>query len=280
MSSSRTPGAAGGRIAKHLVLIAFTVLAAAPVLLIFLNSFKARRSIFANPYALPDPTSFSLVGYDTVFARSNFALYYGNSLTVSLVSLVLILGLGSMIAFALAEYPFTGNKPLAVFFIIGIMIPIRLGSVSLLQLVVSLHLVNTLLALIFVYVAQGLPLAVFILTQFMRQVPRDLKDAARVDGANEYRIYLLVLPLVRPALATVAVLSIIPIWNDLWFPLILAPGEATKTVTMGAMQFLGQFSNDWNAVLSALSLSAGPILALYLLFSRQFLRGLTAGAVK
>lgn len=273
-------GRVAGALGKHLILVVFSLLAVGPIALIVFNSFKSRRAIFGDPYALPDGKSFSLIGYQTVFERSNFVLYYNNSLIVTLVSLALILLLGSMIAYAIAGYKFWGNRALAAFFLAGIIVPVRLGSVSLLQLMVSLHLVNTLVALILVYTAQGLPLAVFILTQFMRQVPTEIKDAARIDGASEYRIYWLVLPLVRPAIATVAVLSMIPVWNDLWFPLILAPGESTKTVTMGAQQFLGQFANDWNAVLSALSLSAVPILILYFIFSRQFLRGLTAGAVK
>ncbi len=126
----------------------------------------------------------------------------------------------------------------------------------------------------------GLPLTVFILTQFMRQVPGEMKEAARIDGASEYRIYRLVVPLVRPAIATVAVFTMIPIWNDLWFPLILAPGENTKTVTLGAQQFLGQFVSDWNAVLSSLALAMLPILILYILFSKQLIRGLTAGSGK
>jgi raffinose/stachyose/melibiose transport system permease protein len=282
MSSSprAATGSIAGSIGKHIVLIGFSILAVGPVLLILLNSFKERRSIFADPLSLPTPTTFSLVGYETVFARSDFPLYYFNSMSVTLISLGLVLTCATMIAFALSEYTFTGNKLLAVYFILGIIIPIRLGSVSLLELVVSLRLVNTLTALILVYTAQGLPLAVFILTQFMRQVPSEIKDAARIDGANEYRVYWLILPLLRPAIATVAVLTMIPIWNDLWFPLILAPAPETRTVTMGAAQFLGQFANNWNAVLAALSLSAGPILALYFVFSRQFLRGLTAGAVK
>jgi raffinose/stachyose/melibiose transport system permease protein len=114
----------------------------------------------------------------------------------------------------------------------------------------------------------------------MRDVPRDLKDAARVDGASEYRIYWLILPLVRPALGTVAVFNMIPFWNDLWFPLILAPAERVKTVTLGAQTFLGQFENDWNAILAALTLSMVPIIILYIIFSRQLVRGLTSGAVK
>jgi raffinose/stachyose/melibiose transport system permease protein len=114
----------------------------------------------------------------------------------------------------------------------------------------------------------------------MQQVPADLKNAARVDGASEYMIYRMILPLVRPAVGTVAVFNIIPIWNDLWFPLILAPGEAVKTVTLGTQSFLGQFVSDWNAVLSALTISVVPVMILYIIFSQQLIKGLTAGSVK
>jgi raffinose/stachyose/melibiose transport system permease protein len=186
-----------------------------------------------------------------------------------------------MAGFALAEYRFKGNTLMALYLAIGIMIPIRLGTVSILQIMVASNLVNTLTALILVYIAQGLPLAIFILSEFMRQVSDDLKNAGRIDGLSEYRIFfVLVLPLVRPALATVAVFNMIPIWNDLWFPLILAPGEATKTLTLGSQVFIGQFVTDWNAVLSALSMAMFPVLVLYLIFSKQLIRGITSGAVK
>jgi raffinose/stachyose/melibiose transport system permease protein len=141
-------------------------------------------------------------------------------------------------------------------------------------------MIDTLQALIVVYIAQGLPISVFILSSFMRQVPRDLKDAARVDGANEYWIFSMVVPLVRPALGTVAIFTMIPIWNDLWFPLVLAPSEGVKTITLGTQSFLGQFVNDWNAVLSSLSLAIIPVIILYIIFSQQLIRGLTSGAVK
>jgi raffinose/stachyose/melibiose transport system permease protein len=170
---------------------------------------------------------------------------------------------------------------MGLYLALGIMIPIRLGTVAILQLMVASGLVNTLLALILVYTAQGLPLAVFILSEFMKSVSADLKNAGRIDGLSEYTIFFrLVLPLVRPAMATVAVFTMIPIWNDLWFPLILAPAEGTKTITLGAQVFIGQFVTDWNAVLSALSLAILPVLVLYLIFSRQLIRGITAGAVK
>jgi raffinose/stachyose/melibiose transport system permease protein len=199
---------------------------------------------------------------------------------VTVGSLILIVFIGAMAAYALSEYEFPGNTLMALYLTLGIMIPIRLGTVSILRLVVALKLVDTLVALILVYTAMGLPLTVFILQQFMRQVPTEMKDAARVDGASEYRIFWLVLPMVRPAVATVAVFTMIPVWNDLWFPLILAPSEQTKTVTLGAQVFLGQFVSDWNAVLSSLTMAMLPILILYVIFSRQLIRGLTAGSVK
>lgn len=267
-------------VAAHGALILYAALALAPVLLVVLNSVKNRLAIFRTPYALPGPETFDLIGYETVLKSANFLLYFRNSLIITLVSLVLILGVSSLAAFALAEYPFPGSTLLGLYLALGIMIPIRLGTVSLLRMMVSLGLTDTLLGLILVYTASGIPLAVFILTQFMRQVPGDLKDAARIDGASEYRVYALVLPLVRPALGTVAVFNMIPIWNDLWFPLILASSERSKTVILGAQIFLGQYVNDWNAVLASLTLAALPVVILYIVFSRQLIRGLTSGAVK
>jgi raffinose/stachyose/melibiose transport system permease protein len=265
----------------HLVLATYTVIALFPILLVLMNSLKTRKAIFGTPLAPPTPETFTLQGFQTVLAQGDFVLYFGNSLTVTLVSLFLILLLGAMAAFALSEYRFPGNALLGLFLALGIMIPIRLGTVGILELMVRLGLVNTLTALVLVYTAQGLPLAIFILSEFMRGVSKDLKDAGRIDGLSEYTIFFrIVLPLMRPPMATVAVFTMIPVWNDLWFPLILAPGEATKTITLGAQVFVGQFVTDWNAVLAALSLAILPVLVLYVAFSKQLIRGITSGAVK
>jgi len=268
-------------IAVHAVLIAYTLIALFPVWVILINSVKSRRAIFADPLALPGPGTFDLVGYATVLEQGDFARYFLNSLVVTSATLALVLLFGAMAAFALSEYRFRGNTLMGLYLALGIMVPIRLGTVAILGMMVASGLVNTLTALVLVYTAQGLPLAVFILAEFMRTVSHDLKDAGRLDGLSEFRIFFrLVLPLVRPAMATVAVFTMIPIWNDLWFPLILAPSEETKTVTLGAQVFIGQFVTNWNAVLAALSLAILPVLALYLVFSRQLIRGITSGAVK
>ncbi|MFQ6158405.1 carbohydrate ABC transporter permease [Sinorhizobium meliloti] len=267
--------------AVHAALIAYTLVALFPVFLTIVNSFKSRNAIFREPLAIPTPETFSLIGYETVLKQGDFIGYFQNSIIVTVVSIALVLLFGAMAAFALSEYRFRGNTLMGLYLALGIMIPIRLGTVAILQGMVATGLVNTLTALILVYTAQGLALAVFILSEFMRTVSDDLKNAGRIDGLSEYAIFLrLVLPLIRPAMATVAVFTMIPIWNDLWFPLILAPAEATKTVTLGSQIFIGQFVTNWNAVLSALSLAIFPVLVLYVIFSRQLIRGITAGAVK
>ena len=270
-----------GQGAAHLILILYTIIALFPIVLVLVNAFKTRKAIFGAPLAMPTPETFTLAGFQTVLAQGDFTLYFTNSLIVTVVTLFLILLFGAMAAFALSEYRFPGNPLLSLYLALGIMIPIRLGTVGILELMVRLDLVNTRTALILVYTAQGLPLAIFILSEFMRSVSKDLKDAGRIDGLSEYTIFFrIVLPLTRAPMATVAVFTMIPVWNDLWFPLILAPGEATKTITLGAQMFVGQFVTDWNAVLAALSLAIIPVLLLYLVFSRQLIRGITSGAVK
>ena len=245
-----------------------------------LNSVKARLAIFNHPYALPTPQTWDLVGYATVFSRSDFLLYYKNSLIVITCSLFLILFLGSLVSYALTEYRFRGRNVMFIYFILGIMIPIRLGSVGVLKIMSALKLTNTLWSLVLIYAVAGMPLAIFILTQFFRQIPSTLKEAARIDGASEFHIYLMCFKLIRPAIASVAALSVSPIWNDIWWPLILASTKDVMTVTLGAQQFLGQFSTDWNALLAALSMAMIPLVILYVLFSKYVMSGMIEGAVK
>lgn len=267
-------------VAPQIILFLYTLVALFPIFMIIINSFKTRDAIFRTPFLPPTAETFSLIGYTTVFSRANFGIYFINSIVVTGLSLIFALLIGSMAAFALSEYDFKGNALLGLYLSFGIMIPIRLGTVSILRLMVSLNLVNTLVGLILIYIAQALPMTIFILTQFMRQVPQELKAAARIDGASEYHIYWLVLPLVRPALGAIGIFTMIPIWNDLWFPLIIAPSSKTATITLGVQQFLGQYVSDWNAVLSSLTLAMVPILLIYILFSKQMIRSVTAGALK
>jgi raffinose/stachyose/melibiose transport system permease protein len=268
-------------VGVHAILLAYVLLATLPIVLVVMNSFKTRDAIFGSPLAPPNIDTFSLIGYSRVLGRSHAGTYLANSMIVTLGSMGFILLFGAMAAWALTEYRFRGSSILALFLSIGIMVPIRLGSVAIVSMIRQAGLNDTLLALILVYVAQGLPMAIFILSEYIAQIPRDLRDAARCDGVPETRIFFeVVAPLLRPAIATVAVFTIVPIWNDLWFPLILTSSDSTHTVTLGVQQFLGQYITDWNSVLAALSMAILPVVLIYVILSRQLIAGLTSGAVK
>lgn len=270
-----------GQVASHIILIAWSLVVLAPLWTMLVNSLKDKREIFRAPFSWPTGDLLTFDGYKSAWVDGNFDVYFRNSLTVTISSLLLILAIGSLASYALANWRGRASSAIYLYFIAGMMIPIRLGTINLVTIVQDLGLSDTLAALIPIYVAMGLPITVFVLTAFMRGVPYDLIDAARMDGASEFRVFLrIMLPLTRPALATVTVFNMIPIWNDLWFPLILTRAEDVRTVTYGVSLLFGQYQTDWNAILSTLSLASLPVLVLYLLMSKQFIKGLTAGAVK
>lgn len=269
-----------GMLAAHGILILWSLVVLLPVWLMLINSVKPnQREVFRSPLGLP--SEFSFDGYINAWTAGKFDLYFRNSLVVAVVSLVLILFVGSLAAYALANWRSRASSILYLYFIAGLMIPIRLGTINLLQIVQALGMSDKLTSLIFVYIAMGLPIATFVLTSFIRSVPIELTEAARIDGASEWRIYRsVVLPLIRPALATVAIFNVIPIWNDLWFPLIFIRNQEARTVTLGVTLLFGQYQTDWTRALAALSMAAVPVLITYLLMSGQFIKGLTAGALK
>lgn len=261
----------------HAVLILFVLVAIGPVLIVVINSFKSTPSIFAGPFELPNAETFSLEGYERVLKRGNLLSNYQNSLFVTLGTAVLTVVGSTLAAFALVEYRVRLSVVLAGFFLVGIMLPIRLGTVPILRTMIDWGLVDTLLALVLVYTAMSLPLGVSVMATYFRSVPGELKDAARIDGAGELMALRIVLPLVLPGVAAVASITMLPVWNDLWFPLILAPSRENQTVTLGVQQFVGQFTNDYPALLAALTMGAVPLIVLFSLFSRQFISGLSRG---
>jgi raffinose/stachyose/melibiose transport system permease protein len=268
------------RIVVHLLLLLFVALALGPILLVIMNSFKTTPAIFMGPFQFPAGKTFSLSGYERVFTRGNIAGNYVNSLIVTVSTVVLTVMTAALAAFALVEYKLRMTPLLAGLFVVGIMLPIRLGTVPILEIMIAWRLVDTLVSLILVYTAMSIPIAVTLMIAYFRTVPTELKEAARIDGAGEFRTFLIALPIVRPGLAAVATLTMLPVWNDLWFPLILAPSRQNQTVTLGVQQFVGQFMNDYPGLLAALSLGIVPLVVLYVIFSRQFIRGLSQGAVK
>lgn len=276
---TRSLRVANMHIPSHILLCLWAFVALFPIWVMIVNSFKTKLTIYTNPFWLPEKWNFK--NYQSVLESSDFLGYFRNSAVVVISSIVLALILGSLAAYALAHWK---SKPSGVLFfviIMGMMLPIKIASIRLLEMMKALGLLNTLWSLIPIYVAQGIPISVFVLTEFIRELPGELYEASFVDGAGRFRIFVSVVqPLIRPALATVGIYNLVPFWNDLWFPLIFITRESAKTLLLGVTRLQGQYNTDWSKVLAVLTLSALPVTALYLAMSKQFIKGLTAGAVK
>ncbi len=269
----------GSRSLIHIILIVNTVLVLYPMFMMGLSAFKSTREIFSNPFGLPN--TWSLENFAKVWAQTNFPLYFRNSVLVTGGSISIILVLGVMAAYGLARYKFRGNEFLYLFFLSGLMLPLRLAVIPLFVQLRDMGLTNSHLGLMFIYGAQGLPAAVFILTGFLKALPAEIEDAARIDGASEFRIlWSIMLPLIRPALVIVAIYNLVPIWNDFFFPLVFIQSENLKTLPLGLTVFMGQYSTDWAVLFAGLTLAAVPVIIIYVIMSKQFIAGLTAGAVK
>lgn len=266
-------------LGSHIILLFWTFLVIFPLWTMIINSFKFKFDIYTDPFGLPKKWNFG--SYASVIKEGDFFLYFRNSLFVTLGSIFLVLLFGSLASYAIVNWKHKLSRFLYVFFIAGMMLPIKIGSIRLLQLVKSFGLLNTIWSLFPVYTAMGLPIAVFVLTEFIRQIPAELTEAAVIDGARRSKVFtVVILPLLRPALATVAIYNLIPFWNDLWFPLIFINNDAHKTLLLGVTRLFGQYMTDWSRILAVLTLSAVPVLLLYLTMSKNFIKGLTAGAVK
>jgi raffinose/stachyose/melibiose transport system permease protein len=267
------------RAAIYLFLGVIALVFIYPVVLMVLTAFKPTPEIFRNPFGLPE--SWSLATFENVWRRANFGLFLRNSLLITGGSALLLLATAAPAAYALARYSFRLRGVLFLFFLAGIMIPIRLGILPLYMLIRDLGLLDTPLALILVYTASGMPMSVFLLSVFFRNLPRELEDAARIDGCSEGQIFRrIMLPLVRPGLATVVIVNVVPWWNDFFFPLLLLQSDTWKPIPLGMQIFFGQHLINWSLVFSGMVLASLPLLIIYLLMSRQFIAGLTAGAVK
>lgn len=275
MTRTRLPAA----ILVYVLLGALAIVFLYPLVLMILAAFKSTPELFRNPFGLPE--RWSLDTFREVWTRASFGVYLRNSVLVTGGSVLLLLLCATPAAYALTRYSFRLRTPISLFFLAGIMIPMRLGVLPLYLLMRDLGLLDTLWSLILTYAASGMPMSVLLLSVFFRGLPRDLEDAARIDGASELTTFArIMVPLARPGIATVTIVNVVPWWNDFFFPLLFITDNAWKTVPLGMQMFFGQHLTNWSLVFSGMVLASLPLLILYLLMSRQFIAGLTAGAVK
>ena len=267
------------RVLVLLLLAAYGVVAVGPLLFMLLNSFRPSTEIFNDPLGLPTELYFG--NYVEAWREAQFATYFSNSVMVVVAGVVLCTVVSAMAAYPLARYEFRGNTVLTAYFIAGLTLPIELAVVPIFYLLGSMGLVDSRIGLVLVYAATGIPFSVFILAAFMRGLPRELEEAARLDGAGEFRIFARVmLPLVKPAIATVSIFQFVQLWNDFFFPLVLLRTTEKYTLPVGLTNFFGEYQTNWGAVFAGLVITTAPLVILFLFLTRQIVSGLVGGMGK
>ena len=264
------------RLAGHLLLWAYAAVALAPLIVMVLDSLRPNTEVLSRPLALP--STLDLSSYSTAWTQASFSTYVRNSALVTITAVGLDVAVSLPASYALGRYRFRGSGVLIAYFLAGLMLPIRLGILPIFYLLGSLGLVDSRLGLVLVYAASGVPFSVFIMAAFFRGLPRELEEAARIDGAGELRIFARVMtPLVKPAIATVVVFRFVPLWNDFFFPLVLLRTTDRYTLPVGLTQLFGEFQTNWSALFAGLVIATVPLVVLFLVATKQIVEGLTAG---
>ena len=271
-----------GAVASAVLLWVYAVAALAPLVIMAFNSLRTEQDLASKPLGLPLRPVFE--NYVHAWSEGNFSTYFVNSVVITVGSVVLGTGMSVLAAYPLGRYRFRGRSVLTSYFLAGLMLPIRLGAVPIFYLVNSLSAtlpgVDTRFWLICVYAGSGVPFSIFVLTAFFRQLPMELEEAARIDGAGELRIFRSVMvPMVRPALTTVALFQFIPLWNDFFFPLVLLR-EDQYTLPTGLTRFFAEFEAAHAQLSAGLVITTIPLVVLFLLATKQIVAGLTAGMTK
>lgn len=250
-----------------------------PIFMMAISGFKTNNEIFSSPFAMPKSLNFD--NFLVIWNTTDVPRYLLNSTLVTGFSVVLLLTMGTMAAYALARYKFRGNIMIYLFFLSGLMLPLRLAIIPLFIQLKYMGLIDSLLGLICIYTAMSLPATVFILTGFLKTLPSELEDSARMDGASEARIMVqIMVPLIAPALVIAGIYNAVPIWNDFFFPLIFIQSPEWKTLAQGLTSFFGEYSINYGVLYAGLTLAALPVVAIFIIQSKRFIAGMTAGAIK
>ncbi|MFH8728028.1 carbohydrate ABC transporter permease [Streptomyces termitum] len=281
---ARTESGGEGKVLNvfsHGVLIIWAIMVVMPLLWAVMTSFKSDKAIFTSPWALPDSLRFE--NWSRAWSQAHMSDYFLNTILVVGGSLVGTLLLGSMAAYVLARFEFPGNRFLYFLFIGGMSFPVILALVPLFYVMQGMALLNTMHGLILVYIAYSLPFTVFFLTAFFRTLPTSVAEAAFIDGASHTRTFFQVmLPMARPGLISVGIFNFLGQWNQYLLPTVLNTEQDQKVLSQGLVQLAVSqgYKGDWSGLFAGLVMAMLPVLAAYIVFQRQVVAGLTAGAVK
>ncbi|WP_353650785.1 carbohydrate ABC transporter permease [Nakamurella sp. A5-74] len=268
----------GGRIGST-ALWTYAIIALIPLLLMVWNSFRTNRDLVTNPLGAPFPPNAS--SYRTAWTDGSMAQYFVNSVIITVGAVLLSTVVATMASYALARSRSKVIRVIEGLFLSGLMMPIHLAILPIFYLFDSLGLINSLFGLVLLYGASGVPFSIFVLSTFFRQLPAELEEAAQIDGANAWQTFVkIMLPLVRPAVVTVAVFRFVPIWNDFLFPLVLLRDSDKYPLPVGLTSFFAENSANYSAIFAGLVITTLPLIVLFLLATKQIVAGLTAGMSK
>lgn len=266
-------------ILKYAFLILMTFICLFPIYFAVVSSFKSTSEIFASMFSLPQHLSFN--NYTMAWKTGNLGRYFVNTVYLTSTSLIILVVIGSMAAYVLCRYEFKFQNSILMFFVSGMMIPMQSVIIPLAFNLGALQIRNSYTILILLYVAFQLPMTIFIFSGFMRGIPRDLEEAAMIDGCNASRIYAkVILPLSTPAIVTATIFNFINIWNNLLFPLVFITDKNKQVISYGLLTFFSQWKSDYGGVMAAITLSILPCFLIYILLQERVEQGMTAGAVK
>ncbi|WP_019640289.1 carbohydrate ABC transporter permease [Paenibacillus fonticola] len=269
-----------GKVLLSLALAAYAIIQVYPLFWLLLFSFKDNNEIFGgNVLGLPEIWRWS--NYTSALTTGDVGIYFINSIIVTAVTILLSSVMLAATSYAIVRMYWKLNNLFLTYFLIGLMVPIHATLLPLFVILRNMHMLNTYWSLIIPYVAFALPMGIFILTGFLNSIPRELEEAACIDGCSIYKIFgKIIIPLLRPALATVAIFTYMNTWNELMFANTFINSEKLKTLTVGIMSLAGQHTTDWGPIGAGLVIATIPTLLIYVLLSDQVQKSLIVGSVK
>jgi raffinose/stachyose/melibiose transport system permease protein len=275
----RSKSAVWGSLSSTLLAGLISLLTFIPFFWVIATSVKDRKEVTYNRLGFPQ--SFHPENYLRAWTEGHFEIYFKNSLIQVFPTVVAILFLSLMAAYAFAQFKFPGKEGLFTLFLVGLTIPVGVLIIPLFYQMLDLKLINTLWAIILPQIAIGLPFAVLLLRTFIQELPGEIIDAGRIDGCGNFDLlWHIVFPLSKPAMLSLFVFNFMWNWNQFLLPVVLIQDESMRTLPLGLNYFLGRYVSDLPVLMAGATISFIPIVIIYIIFQRQFIRGIVAGAVK
>lgn len=282
-STKRRPGrmvaVAGSRTLYHTVMILLSLIYIVPLGWMVMSSFKSKREIFDSPFSPPAVPDFST--WTKAWERGNLGGYVLNSVMVTALAVTIILLCALAAAYAFSRFEFRGKTLLLAPFILGLLLPVQSYITAQSRIFDSVYLLNTRWVLMVAYAGLGLSLAVFLLKAYLDSMPKEIFEAARVDGSGDLRtLFQIVLPLMAPGISTVAVFSILSAWNEFLLAMLYVQDDDLRTIPAGLLAFTGRHATDYPMLFAALSMITLPVIVVYTIFHKQVIAGVTEGSVQ